>query len=155
MDSGAEIEISLSPTPAHMAQLVSFLRAEWRRHDSGFYCNIRVIRAAYRSGELIVALRDGRAVGLLVWCNMFPGRGVISIMTVKRPLRRQGIGQVLVRTVLGHLKARGVWRVGCQCAPASSEPYWRSHGFIDDPDQSHRASGEIRLVKLIGSVPST
>lgn len=120
------------PNDIHMEQLYEWLSAEEKSTGEGFFCNWNVIYRAFEQERLRVAVDNSEAIALLTWWESSTNAG-IDILTVKPSLRRTGIGKLLVGNLIEELKRRGVRTVKIQSEPTSSENFWLSFGFVEDP----------------------
>jgi len=107
---------------------------------SGFYCNRSIIRKAARDSEMLVLIL-GRAVIGFATFNEYG----IGIFEIRSRYRRHGFGRSFAEHIIQKLFASGSKKLNVHCAPAESQHFWRSLGFIDREDRYQPWDG-VRLV---------
>lgn len=122
------------PTKEHMAQLLEWLEAEDKETGEGFFCNWNIIYETYEKDRLLVVEQSSQAIALLSWWEYSTSAG-INILTVKPNHRRKGIGRFLAGSFLEATMSKDVSMVKIQCQPTSSELFWLSLGFYEDPEK--------------------
>ena len=84
------------------------------------------------------------------WCSIYGKSGRLEIVEVLSSHRGAGYGSILVEKTLELLKNRGVLVIDVECAPITSEPFWRRFGFKDlTPGTSVNGSRSPQLYKPI------
>jgi GNAT superfamily N-acetyltransferase len=141
------VKLLARPTEGHMAQLLAWLEAEERDTGEGFLCNWNVIYQTFEEGKLYIVEYDSTAIALLAWWECPPNAG-IDILTVQPKFRRKGIGRLLVNSFLDKLKKKGVNKVRIQSMPTTSEDFWLSLGFYEEPDNPCERINGIPIQKL-------
>ncbi len=78
----------------------------WREVDAEQ--DLRALEGTVRDGIVLLAERDGAAVGLAVATRRGPRRGFLDLVYVRPQARRGGVAAELVREVAARLRADGV-----------------------------------------------
>lgn len=117
-----------------LACVLGWLEAEFREDGSGFFCNRDVIEDHHSRKELHVALEDdGTPVAFAAGASY-----CLSIVCVKKGLRRKGFGRALVEHMVGRAQGEDACVMAVQCEPQSSIPFWRKMGFVIEPSHDDR-----------------
>ena len=122
MSSSVEIRLA---TPADLAEIEVWLIAEREETGEGFYCNWNVIQGGLEHDKTFVMLRDGEAVAVLVDGTVGP-----DILSVRPDLRGHGLGGQFAQWLFERALSRGYSVLEIECAPQTSVPFWRKHGFL-------------------------
>lgn len=132
-----ETSIALG-TPAQAETVIRWLKKEWvgDPDGGGFYHNRSIIRQAARNGEMTCLLAGETIVGFAVF-TFGRSRAKIDIFEIRPGYRGRGFGHHLAVHIVQMLVSQGASRVELECAPRSSEAFWRTLGFVD---QEGRAS---------------
>lgn len=118
--------------PAQAETVIRWLQREWvsEPDGSGFYHNRSIIRQAARSGEMM-CLRAGTTITGFAVFTLGPSRAKIDIFEVRPGYRGCGLGRRLAAHIVRMLVSKGASRIELECAPRSSESFWRALGFVD------------------------
>ncbi|RTR34787.1 GNAT family N-acetyltransferase [Shewanella atlantica] len=128
------MKIVKNPTEAHLRDLYKWLKDEEIESGEGFFCNWNIIANSVSEDKLYIVELDSRAVALLVkW--QFSSCFEIDILTVEPRYRGKGIGRHLATSLIDEAKKVNAEKISIQCMPTSSEAFWKSLGFIEDPDK--------------------
>ncbi|HAD97362.1 MAG TPA: hypothetical protein DCG19_08140 [Cryomorphaceae bacterium] len=77
----------------------------------------------------------------------------MNISEIRPDLQGCGLGKSLVKDVFQFLREKGFFIVDLECAPASSEGFWKKMGFQEFPESSRgwgfQISGHKRLYKTV------
>lgn len=121
------------PTKADLEEIRAWLLQEKQDIGESFIFNWNIIEEGFTEGRFASAKMHHQTVVFLVWSE--PGRTAeILVMAVRPDMRGQGVGTRFVEKVFPYLTDKlDVLVLEAQCAPISSEPFWRKHGFIDYP----------------------
>ncbi|WP_092705319.1 GNAT family N-acetyltransferase [Rhodanobacter glycinis] len=138
------IDISAS-TKQLLNQVLGWLEREQQECGEGFFCKSKMLVQAHEAGELYCGLAGGSAVGFVMH-SIVSARASIDILEVHPERRRQRIGTQLALNAIERLRSAGAETVGVQCSPRSSEPFWRSLGFLPPAVSHARAHEPVRLV---------
>ncbi len=149
------MKLEFDPPQSDLREVQGWLTQEQADSGESFICNWNIVEEASAGDRCAVAKMDRRAVAFIVWST--PRKtSEILIMAVEPNLRRQGFGAHLVDEFCSHFSNQlGVLALTLECAPISSEPFWRRQGFIDYPaNHSEFKRSGIHLFKpLIDRVP--
>ena len=107
---------------------VEWLKTEYDRTESGFYCNRRLISAAVDEGNFFALKLSGEPIGFLVL-----GRQGIDITEVRPEFRGNGYGRLLAEHGIARCKSRGLVLLTGECSPETSVPFWQKLGFDVEP----------------------
>ncbi|MCD9026789.1 GNAT family N-acetyltransferase [Luteimonas sp. BDR2-5] len=123
-------------TPAQAETVVRWLKKEWAGDPDagGFYHNRSIIRQAARSGEMTCLYASRTIVGFSVF-TLGQSRAKIDIFEIRPGYRGRGFGRYLAAHILRMLLSHGAARIEVECAPRSSEPFWRKLGFVDHEER--------------------
>jgi GNAT superfamily N-acetyltransferase len=121
----------------HLAEIFAWLRAEEEQCGEGFYCHRDVIVSSFEAGEVYCAFCEGQIAGFVVHNRKSIG-SAIDLLEVRPELRGRGLGKLLADDVTERLFAMGTEFIEVQCAPRSSERFWRNRGFT--PVKNERCS---------------
>jgi hypothetical protein len=126
-------EACFQPTENDLEEIKNWLIEEWNSEGEGFYCNWNVIHSSFNDGAMVVFKVNAKAVGFAIYqiCDVSV---IIDIIEVIPSMRKKGIGKELLDCLFKNFICRDKFIVYLQCAPESSESYWRRHGFIDFPE---------------------
>jgi ribosomal protein S18 acetylase RimI-like enzyme len=112
-------------------QIVRWLKKEAAAGE-GFHHDRDILRRAAREQEMLCARLEDRVVGFGVF-TFGLALSAIDIVEIRPRYRRLGVGTRLATEIIALLFSRSHRPIRIQCAPASSEPFWRRFGFFDDP----------------------
>lgn len=106
--------------------------ADWLRaqEDQGiadsFYCNLEIIEASHKKGEMLVYLdgTTGCPVAFQLGGLILPG-----ILEVRHDVRGRGIGRKLVEHCIETARAKNECLLKIKCKPDKSIPFWERMGF--------------------------
>lgn len=86
-------------------------------------------------GTLLVAMRDGDAVGCGALRTIAPGVGEVKRMYVQPSARGQGVGEALLRALIAAAAAMGLERLRLDTAPElrAAQALYRRFGFTPIP----------------------
>lgn len=116
-------------TPDDLPRLLTLMRtAEQAVQWSDEAYAVRV-----REGSVLLANIDRHLVGALVFCSASPGEWEVENIVVDRALRRQGIGQALLRELATRAKERGALRfhLEVRASNAAAIALYRKLGFVE------------------------
>lgn len=105
----------------------------------------------YHAGKhtLAIITSDHEAIGFVTW-DIFKRSAHIAVAVICAPYRKSGAGRVIVNAILNFLKQQGLAAVYLECAPASSEYFWRKMGFQPMPDiPAYTDKGSPALFKIL------
>lgn len=132
-------------TEQSLAETLDWLEREQTESSEGFFCNKDTIVASHAAGELFCGLTNDHVAGFVVHNRKSAGAS-IDILEVHPQHRRRGFGSQLAVHAIGRLFAAGAAFVTVQCSPRSSEPFWRSLGFLPQDSYPSRAGEPVHLV---------
>lgn len=141
------MKIVKNPTEAHLRDLYKWLKAEEIESGEGFFCNWDVIANSVSQDKLYIVDLDSRAVALLVKWQFSSSFG-IDILTVEPRYRGKGIGSHLAASLIDEAKNENAEKISIQCMPTSSEAFWKSLGFIEDPEKPCERIGGVPMQDL-------
>lgn len=122
-----------SPRIGRLEQISKWLQEECATTGTGFFCNISVIRKAFKDREAFCVTVKNDAVAFSIFTR-HGNTARIEIAEVCPSHRGSGAGRFLVEKTLEVLSQRKVQVVDLQCEPKKSESFWRHMGFSDIPD---------------------
>ncbi|WP_017257824.1 GNAT family N-acetyltransferase [Pedobacter arcticus] len=117
-----------------MDEIEDWLIEERDKTGEGFYCNWNVIKSSYNKNELVIITYKNKTIGFITWSLLTDKTARIEIAEVKPTYRKKGFGKNLLTALLKFLKSKGINVVELRCSPKTSEPIWKSLGFIEFPD---------------------
>ena len=120
----------VAATRAQAETIIRRLKAEFSDEDGGFYHDRDIIRKASRESELSCLCRGRTILGFGVF-TLGSKRSKIDILEVFPAYRGHGYGQLLAHHLIQFLFTSGAQRIDLECAPSSSESFWRMIGFVD------------------------
>lgn len=118
--------------PPQAETVIRWLKKEWLGNPDGggFYHNRSIIRQAARNGEM-TCLRDGKTIIGFAVVTLGRDRAKVDILEVRPGYRGRGFGRHLAAHIVRMLVSQGAPRIELECAPRSSEAFWRALGFVD------------------------
>ncbi|WP_169447712.1 GNAT family N-acetyltransferase [Luteimonas mephitis] len=122
-------------TQDHLGQVLHWLKLEQEELLEGFYCNKEIICSSFAAREMQCLLKDGHPIGFGIFHIKPSGTASIDILEIHPLHRGSGHGTELAKNLIGHLLRSGSTHVSVQCAPRSSESFWRKLGFVDKPSR--------------------
>lgn len=128
-------------TSDDLGVVLGWLEREYREDGEGFWCNRRIIERAL-DVDLWVIRRDGEAVAFQV------GDYAADIVSVRKPYRRQGLGDALFAASLERATRDNVNVLSIECMPRTSWSFWQRHGFERYGDLSEW--GKITARRVLG-----
>ena len=140
-------------TKAQLETVMRWLKKEALEEESGFYCNRSIIRNSFRNSEM-KCLLIGRVVAGFAIFRLNTSYSAIDILEIRSGYRRNGYGKMFAGCLINMLFTQGATRIVIECAPHSSEPFWRSLGFVDRKDNKHNMFGNPKLELSSWSNPS-
>lgn len=152
------IEFSFNPTEKQLNEIKDWLIEEMNLTGESFYLNWNSIESAfnenkvdYRKSELVTISKNNETIGFIVWswhCLAIYS-ATIEIAAIKQSFRGNGFGTLIVNKLIPELISKNIYAVNLECAPKSSEPFWRHLGFVDLPAGGHQNGSNKRLYKVI------
>lgn len=124
----------VDPTRAQLATVMRWLKKEEFEDESGFYCNRSIIRNSFRNSEM-KCLLIGRVVAGFAIYSLNTSYSAIDILEIRPGYRRKGYGRKFVGYLINMLFTQGASRIVIECAPHSSESFWRDLGFVEQKDK--------------------
>lgn len=122
--------LAIAPaTSDQLSEVLAWLEYEEAESGDGFYCKRDVIEQSFNDGEMYCASCGPTVVGFVIHTVKSIGAS-IDILEVHPAHRRQGFGRQLALHAIERLFQRGKEFVTARCAPRSSEPFWRTLGFV-------------------------
>ena len=105
--------------------IAAWLHAQ--REVDSMAANWAITLHVYRTKGMLV-LEDISSAGPIAyfWGDL---AGLDSVLEVRHDRRRQGIGGWFVAYLIEQARERGDQQLSVECAPASSQHFWRSMGF--------------------------
>jgi len=125
--------VSFSPTNKEVGEIEKWLIEEREKTGDGFYCNWDNIKTSFDKNELATISINNKTVGFATWRIKTDKTARIEIAEVKPTHRKKGIGKKLTTELLTFLKDKNIFVVDLQCSPETSEPFWKSLGFVEFP----------------------
>ena len=115
--------------PPQAETVIRWLKKEWvcNPDGGGFYHNRSIIRQATRNGEM-TCLRDGKTIIGFAVVTLGRDRAKVDILEVRPGYRGRGFGRHLAAHIVRMLVSQGAPRIELECAPRSSEAFWRALG---------------------------
>lgn len=107
---------------------------------SGFYCNRSIIRRAARESEMLCMTLGRIVIGFVIF-----GQSRIDILEIRPSYRGLGHGRVLATHIIQMLFQNGTTDIYIECSPSTSEPFWRSLGFVNQ-ELKYQWGGSPKLV---------
>lgn len=141
-----DCQVNFVPNRKHLSQIEKWLIEEMNETNQGFYSNWGIIFKAFEKGELIILTENDYAIGFLVF-NTTELIIEIDIAELKPDYRKKGLGRKLIDETLIEFQNRGVIICELFCSPESSEPIWKSMGFLNFPKLPR--STKIRMYKIL------
>ncbi len=132
-----DFHVTNDPTMAQLNQIEKWLIAEQNKSGEGFYCNWNVVQSAFQKKEMMTISHKKRTVGFVIW-SISDKIAKIDIAEIKPNYRKKGAGRQLIEGLFTLFTTNNILVVDLQCAPPSSEGFWRNLGFSDFPDSSPR-----------------
>lgn len=117
-------------TKAHLDTVIRWLRKEEIEEEAGFYCNRSIIRESFRKSEMKCLLVGRVVVGFAI-LSMHTSYSAIDIFEIRSRYRRKGYGRKFAGYLINMLMTQGPRRIFIECAPRTSEQFWRGLGFVD------------------------
>jgi len=130
----SKIIFSFSPTKHQLTEIKKWLLDERNVTGEGFYCNWEIIESSFTKKKLATISVDDKTIGFITWYNYPDYTSRIDITEIKPTHRSKGLGQMLISKLLEKLILQNIYAVKLECAPSSSELFWRHLGFIDFPE---------------------
>ncbi len=149
MKKNISVDISFRPNQKQLDIIESWLIEEYNKTNQGFYCNWNVILNAFESKEMSVLSLDKIPIGFAIW--YFPSNYTarIDIIQIKSTFQKQGFGKFFIEQLFKFFLSHDILVVHLECAPDSSERYWRNIKFIDFPDNDRWQYGNKKLYRIL------
>ncbi len=125
------------------------------RYDPSLY---EALGAPWPDGFLVAAGPDGAPVGFLLGVHQREGEGRVLMFAVDRRFRRQGIGELLMRTFLQRCVQRGLARATLEVRVSNATAirfYTRFRYSVADLLRGYYSDGEdgYQMVRELRPVP--
>ena len=127
------------PKTEQHAEILRWLEDEDRKSGEGFYCNRNVITRCFNESRLHCLTEEQQVVAFAVFKKYGVG-SEIGILEVHPASRGRGLGTILATHLFGHLRGLGATSVEVECAPESSEIFWRAMGFKNMPNAERHSA---------------
>ncbi len=127
--------------PTH-AQLQTILRWLKREHvedlesSGGFYCNRAIIRQSFKESEIKCLILGRTIIGFTTF-RLSSAYSAIDIFEIRPGYRQRGYGKNFAQHMINFLFTEGAPHITVECAPRSSEQFWRSLGFVESGKKYH------------------
>lgn len=142
------IEILFKPNQKHLQQIEDWLLEEEEATRNGFYCNWNIIKNSYENNEMSIIVLNKVVIGFVIW-QIYHYSATINIIEINPKYRGQQFGNLLINQLFQFFKTKGIVVVELQCAPETSESYWKLQKFIEFPDFERWNSGNKKLYKIL------
>lgn len=111
---------------ADLVEVSRWLKEEEEAGLVSFYCNLNVIRDAFKEGRMYVLSEQtgGKPVAFVADGYLGP-----SILEVRHELRGKGLGSTFAEFIIEKARSEGRGGLEIECAPESSIPFWKRQGF--------------------------
>jgi hypothetical protein len=146
--------VDFQPNLAQQERVKSWMASE-NLENTGLYHYPDNI--TYHAGKRTLAIitTDHEAIGFVTW-DIFKRSGHIAVAAIAAQYRKSGAGRFMVEAVLNNLKLQGMAAIHLECAPASSENFWRKMGFQAMPDiPAYTDRGSPALFKILSTAQET
>ena len=139
--------LNIADASASQAEtVIRWLKAELATDliGGGFYHNRSIIRKAARNSEMKCLASGRNVLGFSVF-TLGQARFAIDILEIRSEYRGLGYGHMLAMNVAEMLFSRGAPHIEVECAPRSSEPFWRKLGFVNH-EEAYIARSNPKLI---------
>lgn len=123
-----ELDISFNTTAKHLKNIKSWLIAEEKTGNKGFFCNWNVIEQSFNNKKIGVILEENKVIGFITWFDR-DRITTIEIAEIRPGFRRMGYGRKLAQALFDNLQKQGVTALTLHCQPAESEKVWKRMDF--------------------------
>jgi hypothetical protein len=121
-------KVIYNPSCGQVREILHWLKTEYLNGEEGFYGNRRTIWNSFKYEELAVLIQNNETVGFIVFTAVIP-IARIDICEIKQSKRKQGLGELIAKDVIEHLRRSGSHVIHADCVPASSYGFWKRFGF--------------------------
>ena len=146
-------KVTFSPTKEQLDEIEKWLIDENKIANSGFYCNWKIIISSFNVNELATISLNNETIGFVIWSIISDKTARIEIAEVKPSFRNSGFGKKLIDQLIVYLKENNIYVIDLLCAPADSEFFWKSYGFVEFPDPPEnykfRTDDDKKLYKIL------
>lgn len=121
----------IDATRARAESVIRLLEHENEKYlggASGFYCNRGIIRRSARESRMRCFKVDRSIAGFATF-TVYRKHSAIEIFEILPPFRGLGLGRQLAMYMIDLLLSMGLSHISVECAPQSTEPFWRKVGF--------------------------
>lgn len=144
-----QFEFSATINKQQTLEVKKWLIEEQQTRREGFYCHWKIIESAILQHKAFGLVETGKVIGFLTR-NEYEAAMKIDIMEIHPEYRGKRAGSYLWACARDYLVSQGFLVADVECAPPTSEHFWRQQGFSDFPavsDEAHHSfmRGEIRL----------
>lgn len=145
----SEIKYSFSPTKYQLNEIKNWLIEEINSTGFGFYDNWNCIESAYNKREIATISENNQTIGFITWSNYAKFSAIINITAIKSTHRNKGVGKKLISKLFTKLIFKNIYSVRLECAPSTSELFWRHIGFTDFPSCHYWNGINKNLYKIL------
>jgi ribosomal protein S18 acetylase RimI-like enzyme len=129
--------------PSDVVAISGIVAEALREHyDPGLY---EALGAPWPPGFIVAAGPDGHPVGFLLGVHQREGEGRVLMFAVDRRFRRQGIGELLMRSFLERCRDRGLFRATLEVRVSNATAirfYTRFRFSVADLLRNYYSDGE-------------
>jgi spermidine synthase len=114
------------PTPDELREIIDLYRdAGWWKAEEDYLLAERIVAGSHC---FLVVRREGRIVGMGRAFSDRASDAYIQDVTVKKELRRHGLGSRIIHELVNRLEADGLGWIGL-IAESGSQPFYENLGF--------------------------
>ncbi|MDB4918720.1 N-acetyltransferase [Mucilaginibacter sp.] len=140
--------IDFQPKEAQIAQ-INIWMIEENKKRTGLVHDLSILSYHAEKNTFATITTANETIGFVTW-DTFKRGGHISVAAVAAEHRRSGVGCYLIETLFAYLLEKGILALYLECAPATSEKFWRKLGFKKMPPIDGYFNGDTpRLYKCL------
>jgi hypothetical protein len=143
MNRSLQLTVSFNPTQDHLSQIHAWLTNELKETGEGYKKNWGIILKANERNCMAILLEKNLAVGFAIWYEL-ELQVRLDIFCIQMNRRKEGLGIFFLDKLMSEFVTKQKYAIELQCAPPTSETYWRKHGFTDLSYQTSVAIGQNR-----------
>jgi N-acetylglutamate synthase-like GNAT family acetyltransferase len=147
--------LNLTPTKEQLLETKAWLTQELENSGEGFMNNWNIIEDYFDRKQLILLLHESKTIGFTTWDIVDEIALNIDIAVIHPNFRSKGAGKFMMGESFKYLKSKDILVAKLFCQPSSSEPFWKSLGFIDMPETAYHQHDLALYLPLIETRQTT
>ena len=143
------ININFKPNESEFKQISEWLYSEYKKYNTGFYCNIGIIKQHFDENRMAIMSVNKKVIGFITWAFYTEFSAVIVIAEVHSDFRKYGYGKIIANQLLMYLKNAGIMTVDLECSPTNSIHFWKKNKFRKFPENFKIKKDNVELFRML------